>query len=99
MPLDVRECGLIISHFTKVPFRLSDSKGLFNVPIGRYTPHHQALAHAAFADLGGDGIRAESGADFECHGLLGLLAGHSHETAHEAGSIRRSAPSSSSVSK
>ena len=28
------------------------------------------LAHPAFTDLGGDGIRAESGADVEGHGLL-----------------------------
>ena len=39
------------------------------------------------------------GADVEGHGLLGRRAGHSHVTAHGAGSIRRSAPSSSSVSK
>ena len=33
------------------------------------------LAHAAFADLGGDGMRAEGGAPLEGHGLCAALSG------------------------
>ena len=40
-------------------------------PIQTQIPRSIHFSHAAFADLGGDGIRAEPGTDFERHRLLG----------------------------
>ena len=48
-----------------------------HVPVEFRIPRAVDLAHAAFADLGGDVVMAESGADFECHRLLGLVRAHS----------------------
>ena len=41
-----------------------------HVPIQLRIPCPIHLAHTAFADLGGDGIRAEPGADGERHGCV-----------------------------
>ena len=39
-----------------------------HVPVQLRVPRPIHLAHAAFADLGSDGIRAERGAGLERHG-------------------------------
>ena len=38
-----------------------------HVPVEFGVPGSIHLTHAAFADLGGDVVVAESGTDFECH--------------------------------